>query len=439
MRLRYRPGGDLHKVKLHYLYDASGRLMRIELKIDTNKFDEFYIRFNNQTGVLESISDLRILRSNFLETKILDQNRHFFSIRSIDEYGRLSQRSIYLQENHVFHMQISYDSRNRISKMTIKIERRQEVINLTYMPDGQIWQASGTHKWLYSYDQNGNVNSSTDNTRAEFLHYDKSDRVIKVGDGNINYDARGFVVRFDKQNFEYNTKGLLIGAWAEDRRWTFTLGYDHLNRVYLYRDNKGNVTQFIYGRVDKPHLITHVHDPRSSSTITLIYDDLDHLIALDGTMRYYVATDHAGTPLAFFDENGNLIRRQRWSSYGRLVEAAGEDLWIGVGPWGQFREPYTGIMLIDGGAYHPRLMQWLTPQWQQLMKASRQTSDVYVYRFRNNDPINPTQLLQTDFQGTCFINCLSCRYLHKQFSLLLCLYYALYPIAKFYIKILYLP
>ena len=398
--MKYRPATDVHKVKIHYFYDTSGRLRRIEPKIDSQKLSPLYIRFNNQTGLLQSVSDLRIVRQSVLETTVFDQNRQFVNTRKKDEYGRLSQKTMTLQGRVVFNIQLGYDSRGRVAKLVIEISRRQELTNLTYMVDGQLHEATGTHKWVYSYDQNGNIHTSTDNTIAEYHDYDETDRVLKVGGGNIEYDARGFTIRYDQQNYEYSTKGLLIGGWAFDRRWSFTLAYDHLNRVYLYRDNQGNVTQFIYGRLDEPNLITHVHYPKSAITITLIYDDLNHLIAMDSPSgRYYVSTDYMGTPLAFFDVSGNLLLRQRWSPFGRLVESNGDKIWVGVGPWGHFREPITGIVIINGQAYHPRLLQWLTPQWQQLLKPSRHVTDVYVYRFFGNDPMNSPVTLTTEFHG----------------------------------------
>lgn len=401
VKLRFRSmKGDLHKIKLHYLYDTSGRLMRIELKVDSSKLDAFYINFNNQTGVLHAVSDLRIVRQDIFKTLILDHNRHYISTQQKDEYGRLAQKTMTLQGRNVFRLLLNYDSRGRIGKMETEISGRQELTNHTYMMDGQLLDATGTHKWLYSYDQNGNILSSTDNTRAEFLHYDNSDRVIKVGDGNIEYDARGFVIRYDQQNFEYDTKGLLVKGWASDRRWYFRLHYDHLNRVYAYRDHMNNVTQFIYGRLDQPNLITHVHYPKTHITVTLIYDHNNHLIALDSpTGRLYVGTDHAGTPLAYFDENGSLIHRQRWSSFGRLIESVGEKIWAGVGPWGHFVEPITGIVIINGYGYHPKLLQWLIPQWQKMTKAPRKVTDVYVYRFRNNDPVNTPNHFSSEIHG----------------------------------------
>ena len=390
MKIRYRPPSlGLHKVKLHYLYDTSGRTMRMEHKIESTKFDPIYMRYNNQTGALQSIRDLRIVRRNILETTIMDQNRQFLCNRLKDYYGRTSQKSITIQGRNVFQQRIVYDSRGRISETTTEVSGRHEIANYAYTLEGQLQEELGTHKRLYGYDENGNMKSFTDNTRAEFLHYDDHDRVMKVGDGNINYDARGFATRYYTQNFKFNTKGQLIHGWSSKRQWSFTIGYDHLGRVNVYKDIHGNVTQFIYGQLDDPHLITHVHHPRTKSTTYLIYDDNKHLVALDTPNgRYYVATDVSGTPLAYFDENASQIYRQRWSSFGKLIESMGDKIWIGVGPWGHFQEPETGIVIIRGNAYHPRMMQWLAPQWQSIAKTPREVTDIYVYRFRNNNPIN---------------------------------------------------
>ena len=315
---------NLHRVKMHYLYDTHGRVMRIEFKVETVKFDSFYIRFDNQTGILQSISDLKITRKNILETNIIDQNREFNCTKIRDSYGRIAKKRMTIQGRSVFQLQISYDSRGRVSKIVVEISGRRELANYSYKDDGQLEEASGTHKRQYSYDKNGNIILYTDNTRTEFLHYDDFDRVMKVGDGNINYDARGYAIVYDSQNFEFNAKGQLIKAWFSDKRLAFTIGYDHLDRVYVYKDYSGAVTQFIYSRLDEPNLITHVHDPKAKSTTILIYDDQNFLIAMDRPNgRYYVATDEAGTPLAYYEENGALVYRQKWTSFGRLVETTG--------------------------------------------------------------------------------------------------------------------
>ncbi|KAK7085762.1 hypothetical protein SK128_027291, partial [Halocaridina rubra] len=396
MRLRYGPKSDLHNVKLKFQYDVSARLRKIEGDINSNSLKEVYIRFDNQTGVLQLVSDLRIIRNNILETMLQNPKKHFVNTRKQDNYGRLSQVDMTLQGRTVYLMQLKYDNRNRISERLIEVAGRREGLNITYMADGQILEASGKHTWLYSYDENGNIVSHTDKGYMESLEYDECDRVVSVGTTQVEYDERGFVIRIDDQNFEYNTKGQLISAWHSGEKFTFTLGYDHYGRVSVYRDHLNNVTQIIYGRPDLPDLITHLHNPHSGSTASLLYDDMNHLLAVDqDDGRYFIASDQNGTPIAIFDDMGSQIRSQVWSPFGHLIDYAGTDMWIGIGPWGGFYEPHSGIVIIKGHAYHPKILQWMTPRWEHLTLTTRHVTDVFVYRFMNNNPFNlPSDLIK---------------------------------------------
>ncbi|CAL4085535.1 unnamed protein product, partial [Meganyctiphanes norvegica] len=390
IKLGYGSKSDLHKIKLKYQYDGSARLRKLEGNIDSREINELYVRYDNQTGVLQAISDLRIIRNTILETMIQNPKKHYVSTRTQDQYGRLEEMTMALDGRTVYLMQLHYDERGRISKQILEISGRQSMLNMTYKKDGEVSSAVGSYKWQYNHDENGNIVSFNDKGFTEGIGYDECDRVTTIGRTDVIYDDRGFVVRYNRQNFDYNTKGQLVRAWDDEDNWSFSLGYDHLERISVYRDHLGNATQIIYGLPDQPQLITHLHQPHTKTTMALIYDDLNHLIAVDTPdTRYYVATDQNGTPLAFYDTNALLIRSQTWSPFGLLENYNGANLWVGVGPWGGFHEPITGILIMDGSAYHPQLLQWLSPRWGHLMKSNRDVTDVYVYRFRNNDPINP--------------------------------------------------
>ena len=42
--------------------------------------------------------------------------------------------------------------------------------------------------------------------------------------------------------------------------------------------------------------------------------------------------------------------------------------------------------------YHPRIVQYLNPDWESLLVAPMENPlDLFVYRFRNNDPVNREQ------------------------------------------------
>ncbi|XP_042234258.1 teneurin-m-like isoform X2 [Homarus americanus] len=398
MRLRYGGKSDLHHVKLRFQYDGSARLRKLDGEINNDSpLKEVYIRFDNQTGVLQTISDLRIIRNNILETMLQNPKKHYVNTRKQDDYGRLSQVVMTLKGRTVFMMQLTYDNRSRISERLIELAGRRERLTITYMADGQIQETGGTHTWLYSYDENGNIISNTDTGDTKTLIYDECDRVTSVTGTQVQYDDRGFVIKFFNENYDYNIKGQLVTAWDTERSWSFTLGYDHLGRVSIYRDHNNSVTQFIYGRPDLPQLITHVHNPHTGDTIGLLYDDRNHLIVIDEQDgRYFVATDQTGTPLAIFDDEGLLVSSLVWTPFGyQLSEVGTKSIWVGVGPWGKFREPLSGLVIFKGYAYHPKLLQWMSPRWGHLTQPTRHVTDVFVYRFMNNNPFNhPTDHLR---------------------------------------------
>ena len=46
----------------------------------------------------------------------------------------------------------------------------------------------------------------------------------------------------------------------------------------------------------------------------------------------------------------------------------------------------------SGRVYHPRIVQYLNPDWESLLVAPMENPlDLFVYRFRNNDPVNREQ------------------------------------------------
>jgi hypothetical protein len=52
-----------------------------------------------------------------------------------------------------------------------------------------------------------------------------------------------------------------ISAWKKGR-FDVEYFYDHENRLMARKDNHGNTTQFLYGDVAFPKLVTHIYSPR---------------------------------------------------------------------------------------------------------------------------------------------------------------------------------
>lgn len=202
------------------------------------------------------------------------------------------------------------------------------------------------------------------------------------------YDQRGYVVRRGEQKYTYNNRGQLTSAFERDRfqAWYF---YDDLNRIVACQDDKENVTLYFYANIYEQHLITHIHQPKQNKTFRFIYDDRNMLIAVEtADQRFYVATDQNGSPLEFFDLNGNVVKQVRRSPFGKIVKDTNPDFYVPVDFHGGLLDPNTHLIYINDGFYDPSIGQWMVPKWENLASNMRLPTDVFIYRFHNNDPIN---------------------------------------------------
>lgn len=48
--------------------------------------------------------------------------------------------------------------------------------------------------------------------------------------------------------------------------------YDDLDRMVMWYDDKGNVTQFFYANLMNRNLVTHMHQPKSGRTFRYVYN-----------------------------------------------------------------------------------------------------------------------------------------------------------------------
>jgi RHS repeat-associated protein len=113
------------------------------------------------------------------------------------------------------------------------------------------------------------------------------------------------------------------------------------------------------------------------------------LIAVETVdQRFYVATDQNASPLAYFDVNGNVVKQVRRTPFGKVIKDTNPEFFVPIGFHGGLMDPNTHLVYIDGRLYDPSVGQWMTPDWERLATQMLLPTDVFTYRFRNNDPIN---------------------------------------------------
>uniref|UniRef100_A0A182M9Z1 Tenascin-like protein n=1 Tax=Anopheles culicifacies TaxID=139723 RepID=A0A182M9Z1_9DIPT len=388
-KLKFGSKSGLASAHFKYQYDGNARLSGIEMDVNGKELPIVRFKYGPAQGTLDAVSDLRITRNAFNRTVVQDTSKQFFTITDFDEHGRVKSVLINIKSFDVYRLELDYDLRNRIRTHKVMVGRSTSLDKVNYNADGHVMEVVGTNSWKYVYDENGNIIGILEQGDKTNLGYDTGDRVVQVGDVEFNsYDARGYVVRRGEQKYRYNNRGQLIHAMERDRFQTWYF-YDDLGRLVACHDEKGNVTQYFYANLNAPNLITHIHYPKPGRTSRLLYDDRHMLIAIEtGDQRYYVATDQNGSPIALFDVGGAIVKEIRRTPFGKIVKDTNPGLFVPIDFHGGLLDPNTRLVYMEQRLYDTGVGQWMTPAWEQLATEMRHPTDVFIYRFHNNDPIN---------------------------------------------------
>ncbi|KYN39336.1 Teneurin-3 [Trachymyrmex septentrionalis] len=396
-KIKFGSKSGMDNAHYRYQYDGNARISGIEVDINGKQLPQLRLKYNQNLGVLEGVGDLRIYRNLFNRSVMQDSSKQFFTVTDYDEHGRVKTVLMNIRSFDVFRMELEYDNRNRIKmrKLTIgkdSMEKKEwsRMEKITYNADGHVLEVADTeNNWQYAYDENGNVIGVTEHNEKIVLGYDSGDRVVQYGDVEFNsYDGRGFVVIRGEHKYRYNSRGQLIHA-SEHKKFQIWYFYDDRGRLVSMNDDRENITQFFYANPKTPDLITHVHFPKSSKTFRFLYDSRDFLMTVETSeQRFYVATDQNGSPLALFDTNGNLIKEMRRTPFGKIIKDTNPDFYLPIDFHGGLFDPNTKLIYLNKRLYDPTVGQWMTPAWEQMANELTTPTDIFIYRFRNNDPIN---------------------------------------------------
>ncbi|CAL7949137.1 unnamed protein product [Xylocopa violacea] len=396
-KIKFGSKSGLDNARYRYQYDGNARISGIEVDINGKQLPQLRLKYNQNLGKLEGVGDLRIYRNLFNRSVIQDSSKQFFTLTDFDEHGRVKTVLMNIRALDVFRMELEYDNRSRIKMRKLSIgkdamEKKEwtKMEKITYNADGHVLEVADMESnWQYAYDENGNVIGVTEHNEKIALGYDSGDRVVQYGDVEFNsYDGRGFVVIRGEHKYRYNSRGQLIHA-SEHKKFQIWYFYDDRGRLVAWNDDHENITQFFYANPKTPDLISHIHYPKSAKTFRFLYDNRNILITVETSeQRFYVATDQNGSPLALFDINGNLIKEMRRTPFGKIIKDTNPDFYLPIDFHGGLVDPNTKLVYLNKRLYDPTVGQWMTPAWEQMANELNTPMDIFIYRFRNNDPIN---------------------------------------------------
>ncbi|XP_067120237.1 teneurin-m-like isoform X3 [Centruroides vittatus] len=388
-KLRYNSRSGLDGAKFRYRYES--KLTTVEVEVNGKSTMETRYRYNTETAVLEQVQQFLVHRPKINSIFIQDDMRHYSKTIGLDVYGRIVVLAVTLWNKEIFSLSLTYDSRSRIKQSQTKIGRDggSVLTNYTYTVDGFLEEVNNNDVWKFIYDINGNMKSVWEGKRQVSLRYDDGDRLIGYGDVELYVaDVRGFVVQRGEEKFRFNAKGQLTHAF-ELHQYEVHYYYDTSERLSARRDHRGNITQFFYTDPKHPAHVTHIHYPKNGITFVLIYDTNSHLMYMQqGNNKYYVASDHLGTPLAVFNSEGKLVKKVFRTPFGKVISDSNPDFALPVDFQGGLRDPLTQLVHYGSRVYDPLCAQWLTPNWEEVPQLLKKPYNIHLYRFHGNDPIN---------------------------------------------------
>ncbi|GFU07605.1 teneurin-m [Nephila pilipes] len=392
-RHRFSSRSGMDGAKFKFVYD--GRLSSAVVEINGKSSSEIKYRYNTETGIMEQIQHFIIHRPKINSIFIQDEMRQYSKTIGLDAYGRIVVLAVTLWNKEIYSLNLMYDNRNRVKQSHMKIGREgtPNVCNYSYTLDGFIEEVSGADKWKYSYDINGNLNSIDDGQHQLSLRYDDSDRILGYGESlSYTIDDRGFIVQRGEEKFTFNAEGQLTHAFQLHQYEAFYY-YDHKDRLIARKDHRGHVTQFFFSDPLHDDRVTHLHYPKDEITFIYIYDSSGHLMYIQQEgIKYYVASDHLGSPVALFNAEGVIIKEMSRTPFGRMLSDNNPDFYLPVDFQGGIRDPLTNLIHYGARVYDPLGAQWLVPDLNSMHSMHlllKNPYNLHLHRFNNNDPINP--------------------------------------------------
>ncbi|XP_074032255.1 teneurin-a transmembrane protein isoform X2 [Leptinotarsa decemlineata] len=392
-RIDFGAKTGLSNAKFTYDYDNNYRLVSVQGRIGGQNLPQNNLAYNYKTGALETTGPFKIIKPRVNETNIYDGTALFSS--TIDSRFLETRVALVIHSMEVFRMEFSYDMHGRISQTrtytkNVGVNTYTNVKNYTWDCDGQLLGVEAQEPWGFRYDDNGNMLSLTYRGNTIPMEYNVMNRIIKFGEGQYKYDSRGLVIQNAREEkFHYNAKGLLVRA-TKRGRFDVRYFYDHMDRLSARKDNFGNVTQFFYNNQQRPGEVSQIYSPRDGKLMSLVYDKRGHLVyAQVYRHKYYIATDQCGTPIMIFNQYGEGIREIMRSPYGHIVYDSNPYLYLPIDFCGGILDQVTSLVhMTNGKVYDPLIGQWMSPLWENVLERIANPTQLHLYRFNGNDPIN---------------------------------------------------
>ena len=286
-------------------------------------------------------------------TMVLDQG--------YDGLARLDDRRLSVAGTEVFRSEPTFDSLGLVARRAETIGGTTHTFDYIYDVNQQLVEVKrdGATVESYGYDPNANRTSrQLGSDAAEDAVYDLQDRLMSRGSVGYEVNDDGFLVARGGDTFAYGTQGELLSAQVGDL--TVTYSYDALGRRVakdLGSPAGQSRVEYLYGDPGDAIRVTAV---RSGPELTvLFYDEAGSLYAFERAgSRYYVASDHLGSPRLVTTGSGEVVKAIAYDAFGTVASDSNPGFFLPVGFAGGLADPETGLVHFGYRDYEPASGRW---------------------------------------------------------------------------------
>uniref|UniRef100_A0A486XHH7 Rhs family protein n=1 Tax=Rheinheimera sp. BAL341 TaxID=1708203 RepID=A0A486XHH7_9GAMM len=242
----------------------------------------------------------------------------------------------------------------------------------------------------YGYDANGNRTSHSSLLRGianQTASYVAGDQLAQSGNAVYSYDANGRLSQktitengeTTATQYQYSSTGRLLAVTTADKAIT-------------YRHNAlgQRVAKLVDGVVTEKYLWQNL------TTLLAVYDANNNVkqrfeYGLSHTpvsfsqagQRYYIQTDHLGSPRVISNATGSVIKTLSYDSYGNVISDSNPDFSIPFGFAGGLYDADTGLVRFGYRDYDPQ-----TGRWTARDPIGFAGGDTNLYGYVLGDPVN---------------------------------------------------
>jgi RHS repeat-associated protein len=252
----------------------------------------------------------------------------------------------------------------------------------------------------YAYDANGNRELQTVDARgiaSQVATYNIGDQLETNGNTRFEYDINGRLSKKFIDVIENNEEGTQVSTETNVELYS----YSSLGRLLSATVDGKSITykhNAIGNRVSKlvDGVITEKYLWLDKTTLAAIYDKEDNLVqrfeygigntpvsfTQDGN-KYYITSDHLGSPRAISDHSGNILKAIDYDSFGNVISDTNSTLEIPFGFAGGLHDKDTNLIRFGYRDFDPE-----TGRWTARDPIGFAGGDTNLYGYVASDPIN---------------------------------------------------